>query len=78
MFILQNIERDHIPPYFDNLILMRVQSPYSLRTTKEITLFGVKHEFFKNSFFPSTLIVWNKLDHSFAMRLSLVLPSKLH
>ena len=24
--------------------------------------FKVKHDYFKNSFFPSTLIEWNKLD----------------
>ena len=27
-----------------------------------VPLFNVKHDYFKNSFFPSTVIEWNKLD----------------
>ena len=29
-----------------------------------ITLFHTKHKFFKNYFFPSTVIEWNELDHN--------------
>ena len=32
------------------------------RNTDKITLFHTEHNFFKNSFFPSTVIEWNKLD----------------
>ena len=28
----------------------------------QLTIFNTKHSFFKNSFFPSTIIKWNKLD----------------
>ena len=35
---------------------------YSLRTSDYIPCFNTKHSFFKNSFFPSTIIEWNKLD----------------
>ena len=39
----------------------------SIRTTSNynnIPLFNVKHEYFQNSFFPSTVIEWNKFDHN--------------
>ena len=35
---------------------------YNTRNTDKITLFCTKHNFFKNCFFPSTVIEWNKLD----------------
>ena len=35
---------------------------YNTRNTDKITPFHTKHNFFKNSFFPSTVIEWNKLD----------------
>ena len=39
----------------------------STRTTvnyNNIPLLNVKHEYFRNSFFPSTVIEWNKLDNN--------------
>ena len=36
--------------------------PYSTRNANNILQFKVKHNFFKNSFFPSVVIEWNKLD----------------
>ena len=35
---------------------------YNTRNTDKITLFHTKRNFFKNYFFPSTVIEWNKLD----------------
>ena len=35
---------------------------YNTRNTNGIPLMNVKHNFFKNTFFPSTIIEWNKLD----------------
>ena len=32
------------------------------RHKSSIPLFNVKHDYFKNSFFPSTIIEWNNLD----------------
>ena len=32
------------------------------RHKNSVPLFNVKHEYFKKSFFPSTVIEWNKLD----------------
>ena len=43
--------QSHTPPYLHNFILKNFQSSYSLRTTKEILLFRVKHGSFKSSFF---------------------------
>ena len=37
-------------------------SIYNTRNTNNIPLFSVKHNFFQNSFFPSTVIEGNKLD----------------
>ena len=36
--------------------------PYNTRNANNIPQFKVKHNFFKNSFFPSVVIEWNKLD----------------
>ena len=46
-----------------NLIPTR-KTHYSLRTSDNIPCFNTKRNFFKNSFFPSTIIKWNKLDVS--------------
>ena len=35
---------------------------YSTRNALNIPLFNAHHNFLKNSFFPSTIIEWNKLD----------------
>ena len=37
-------------------------SLYSTRNIHNIPLVKTKHKFFKNSFFPSTIIKWNNLD----------------
>ena len=37
-------------------------STCNTRNTNKVPLFKVKHNFFRNSFFPSALIEWNKLD----------------
>ena len=37
-------------------------STYNARNTNNIPLLKVKHNFFQNSFCPSVVIEWNKLD----------------
>ena len=37
-------------------------SSHTSRNVHSILIFSVKHSFFKNSFFPSTISEWNKLD----------------
>ena len=49
------------PKYLFNIIPTSV-STYNIRNTNNIPLFKVKHNFFQNSFFPSAVIEWNKLD----------------
>ena len=49
------------PAYLFNSIPAR-NTHYSLRTSDNIPCFNIKHNFFKNSFFPWTIIEWNKLD----------------
>ena len=48
------------PKYLFSIIPTSV-STYNTRNTN-IPLFKVKHNFFRNSFFSSTVIKWNKLD----------------
>ena len=36
--------------------------PYNIRNANNIPQFKVEYNFFKNSFFPSVVIEWNKLD----------------
>ena len=52
------------PKYLFNIIPVTV-SRYNTRNTdnnNNIPQFKVKHNFFQNSFFPSAVIEWNKLD----------------
>ena len=34
----------------------------NISNTNDIPLMNIKHNFYKNTFFPSTIIEWNKLD----------------
>ena len=49
------------PPYLFNLI-PRGSRLHTTRNSDNITPFKVRHNFFKNSFFPSVISEWNKLD----------------
>ena len=49
------------PKYLFNIIPTSVRT-YNTRNTNNIPLFRIKHNFFRNSFFRSALIEWNKVD----------------
>ena len=49
------------PTYLLNVIPVSSRS-YFTRYAKNVPSFKVRHGFFKNSFFPSTAIEWNKID----------------
>ena len=49
------------PPYLYQLIPKPLTS-YSTRNSENLPLIKANHTFFKNTFFPSTIIEWNKLD----------------
>ena len=51
------------PHYLIKLIPSR-SSSYITRNIYNIPFFKTRHTFFKNSFFPSTTIEWNKFDHN--------------
>ena len=51
----------HSPKYLFNIILVTVRK-YNTRNSNSIPQFKVKHNFFRDSFFPSAVIEWNKLD----------------
>ena len=53
--------KSYSPKYLFNIIAVTV-SKYNTRNTNNIPQFKVKHNFFRNSFFPSAVIEWNKLD----------------
>ena len=55
------VYKSHSPKYLFNIIPVTV-STFSTRNTDNIPQFKVKHNFFRNSFFPSAVIEWNKLD----------------
>ena len=55
------ILRSQSPQYLFNIIPTSVR-PYNTRNANNIPQFKVQHKFFKNSFFPSVVIEWNKLD----------------
>ena len=51
------------PCYLFKLIPSKIAS-YATRNMDNISFFKTRHSFFKNSFFPSTIIEWNNLDHN--------------
>ena len=67
--------KENKPVYLVNLIQTK-NSNYNTRDADKITLFHTKHKFFKNSFFPSTVIEWNKLDPNLRSAASLKLFQK--
>ena len=56
------IYKNKSPFYLFNLIPEKTS--YTTRNTDCIPLIKIKHNFFKNTFFLSTIIEWNKLDHT--------------
>ena len=59
--LFYKIIKSKSPPYLFNLI-PRSSRLYTTRNSDNITPFKVRHNFFKNSFFPSVISEWNKLD----------------
>ena len=59
--LFYKIFKENKPVYLFNIIPTK-NSSYNTRNSDNITLFHTKHNFFKNSFFPSTVIEWSKLD----------------
>ena len=49
------------PKYLYSIISVHNKS-YRTRQSNKIPAINAKHDFFKNTFFPSTVIEWNKLD----------------
>ena len=49
------------PKYIFNII-PKLNRPYSTKNANNIPHFKVIHSFFRNTFFPSVIIEWNKLD----------------
>ena len=49
------------PQYLFKLIPEKTSS-YVTRNAENIPLFNMKHNFYRNSFFPSSIIEWNNLD----------------
>ena len=63
------------PKYLFELI-PTAREAYMTRHKNSIPLFNVKHDYFKNSFFPSTIIEWNNLDSNIRNSESLAIFKK--
>ena len=61
LFCFYKILKDQSPKYLFNII-PKLNRPYPTRNANNIPHFKVKHSFFKNIFFPSVILEWNKLD----------------
>ena len=59
--MLYKIYKSKSPQYIFKLIPEKTPA-YATRNVDNIPCFKIRHNFFKNSFFPSTIIKWNKLD----------------
>ena len=53
--------KDQSPKYLFKIIA-KLNKPYSTRNVNHIPHFKIKHSFIKNTFYPSVIIEWNKLD----------------
>ena len=69
------IIKNQSPKYLFELIPTARQA-YMTRHKNSVPLFNVKHDYFKNSFFPSTVIEWNKLDSNIRNSESLAIFKK--
>ena len=61
------ITKNQIPKYLFDKIPTTRTAYRTKNNTDNIPRFNVKHTFFKNSFFPSTVIEWNNLDKSISV-----------
>ena len=61
LFTFLKIIKEKSPDYLFNIIPGN-NSNHRTRNSCTITQFNIKHNFFKNSFFPSVIAEWNKLD----------------
>ena len=59
--LFYKVFKNEHPKYLFNLIPVK-RTPYATRPVGNIPLIKTKHNFFKNSFFPSAIIEWNNLD----------------
>ena len=57
------LKKNKHPSYLFDMI-PKVLSTRTTRNYTNIPLFNIKHECFRNSFFPSTVTEWNKLDNN--------------
>ena len=55
------VYKNQRPKYLFDMI-PQSNCPYRTRNALNIPHINVKHQFFKNSYFPSTITEWNKLD----------------
>ena len=63
LLCLFKIFRYQCPNYPFNIIPTSV-STWNTKNTNNIPIFKVKHNFFQTSFFPPSIIEWNKLDQN--------------
>ena len=70
--IFFKIIKDKSPEYLLNMIPTN-NSSYSTRNADSIPQLKMKHNFFRNSFFPSVISEWNKLDFETRNLKSLIL-----
>ena len=61
LYLFYKVFKNEHPKYLFHLIPVRCTS-YATRTESNIPLIKTKHNFFKNSFFPSAIIEWNSLE----------------
>ena len=57
------IFKNQSPRYLYELLPIKT-TPHNTRSSINLPLFHIRHNFFKNSFFPSAVIEWNNLDLS--------------
>ena len=64
LWIFDKTYTNRSPQYLFKLIPEKIHA-YATRNVDNILCFKIRHNSFRNSFFPSTIIEWNNLDPTF-------------
>ena len=72
--VFQKIKNQSLKYLFE--LIPTARQAYMTRHKNSVLLFNVKHDYFKNSFLPSTVIEWNKLGSNIRNSESLALFKK--
>ncbi len=64
LILLYKMKNNKTPPYLSDLIPQQTQARYALRNASDIPLIPCRTQLYTNSFLPSTIREWNRLEET--------------